>query len=210
MSDAPQRVLICDDHPMVRQSLGTIVAGLWPDAAISEATDFPSAWMLAERGADLILADLGMPGAAPLGGVGELLGRAPDARCLVVTGSDEDATAAELAAIGVDGLVRKTATPAMIEAAIALVARGGRYMPAHILAVPVRRPVASASPRIALTERQLEVLRRIAEGQSNKEIGRALGIAPDTVKTHASQLFATLGAINRADACMKARSLGMI
>ena len=209
MSD-PRRVLICDDHPMVRQSLAATVRRLWPDAELLEAPDFPTAWALAPRGAELILADLGMPGAAPVEGVRELLAQAPGARCLVITGSDEDAAAADLAAVGVDGIVRKTATPAMIEAAMALVAAGGRYMPAHIMAVPVRRPAAAPRAAVTLTERQRGVLQLMAEGKSNKEIGRDLGIAPDTVKSHVSQVFALLGAVNRADACMKGKSLGVI
>lgn len=209
MSD-PRRVLICDDHPMVRQSLAATARRLWPDVELLEAPDFPTAWAMAARHPDLILADLGMPGAAPVDGVRELLAQASDARCLVVTGSDEDATAAELAAVGVDGIVRKTTTPAMIEAAMALVAGGGRYMPAHIRAVPVHRPAAIVRDPVALTGRQRDVLERMAEGKSNKEIGRDLGIAPDTVKSHVSQVFALLGAVNRADACMKGRSLGVI
>ncbi|MDO9487806.1 MAG: response regulator transcription factor [Sphingomonadaceae bacterium] len=202
----PGCVLICDDHPMVRQSLAATVRRLWPEAELREAADFPTAWALAARGADLILADLGMPGATPVEGVRELLAQAPGARCLVVTGSDEDATAADLAAVGVDGIVRKTATPAMIEAAMALVAGGGRYMPPHIMALPVQRPVAAAAREaFTLTERQRDVLRLMAEGKSNKEIGRDLGIAPDTVKSHVSQVFAHQGAVNRAEACIKGK-----
>jgi DNA-binding NarL/FixJ family response regulator len=207
---APQRVLVCDDHPMVRQSLGATVRGLWPEAERLEAGDYPTAWALAARRPDLILADLGMPGAAPVDGLARLLALAPDARCLVITGSDEDASAAEIAGLGVAGLVRKTATPAVIEAAIALVAGGGRYLPAHIVAAPVRRPPPAPVPAITPTGRQLEVLRLMAHGRSNKEIARELQIAPDTVKTHVSQLFGLLGAVNRADACVKAKSLGVI
>lgn len=212
MSDTPRLVLICDDHPLVRQSLGATVRGLWPDVELIEAGDFPTAWTLVERRPDLVLVDLGMPGAASVDGVRTLLARAPDLRCLVVTGSDEDATAVQLAAVGVAGLVRKTASNAVIEAAVALVARGGRYLPAHIMATPVAPPVASASAPAgpSLTERQREVLQLMAEGQSNKEIGRTLAIAPDTVKTHVSQIFAELGAVNRADACMRAKALGLI
>ena len=213
MSEAPRRVLICDDHPMVRQSLGATVRGLWPDAELLEAGDFRAAWTLAERAPDLALVDLGMPGAEPIAGVRELLARAPATRLLVVTGSDEDATAAELAAVGAAGLVRKTATSAVIEAAVALVARGGRYLPAHVLALPASRAAPAPAPAgggVALTDRQREVLRLMAEGQSNKAIGRALSIAPDTVKTHVSQIFAELGAVNRADACVKATALGLI
>ncbi|MFC3711041.1 LuxR C-terminal-related transcriptional regulator [Sphingoaurantiacus capsulatus] len=207
---SPSRILICDDHPMVRHSLTATVTRLWPEAELLEAGDYPTAWALAARAPDLILADLGMPGAIALEGVREMLARAPDARCLVITGSDEDATAAQLAAVGVDGLVRKTATTAVIEAAMALVAGGGRYMPAHIMAVPVSRPAPVVRTEVTLTDRQREVLRLMAEGQTNKDIGRQLGIAPDTVKTHVSQIFGLLGALNRADACMKGKSLGVI
>lgn len=212
MNEAPRRVLICDDHPMVRQSLAATVRGLWPEAELYEAGDFPTAWVLAERSPDLALVDLGMPGATPIDGVRALLGRAPAARCLVVTGSGEDVMASELAAIGVAGLVRKTAPSAVVEAAMAMVAGGGRYLPAHILAAPAARAAAptTPAPRISLTDRQREVLRLMAEGQSNKAIGRALSITPETVKSHVSQIFAELGAVNRADACVRAKTLGLI
>lgn len=94
---------------------------------------------------------------------------------------------------------------------MAVVARGGRYLPAHVRTVPAARPATSApAPRAPLTDRQRAVLRLIAEGQSNKEIARALSIGPETVKTHVSQIFAELGAVNRADACVRAKSLGLI
>ena len=212
MTDAPRRVLICDDHPMVRRSLGATVQRLWPDAELLDAGDFPTAWAMAERSPDFALVDLGMPGASPVDGVAQLLARAPAMRCLVVTGSDENATAAELAAIGVAGLVRKTATTTVIEAAAAMVARGGRYLPPHILAAQ-QRPAAEAAPipvRQLLTDRQRDVLRLMATGLSNKAIAKELSIAPETVKKHAAQIFDQLGAANRADACMRGKALGLI
>jgi DNA-binding NarL/FixJ family response regulator len=212
MTDAPSRILICDDHPMMRQSLAATVARMWPEAELVEAGDFPTAWAMVERGADLVLVDLGMPGATPVEGVRQLLARAPQVRCLVVTGSDEDATAAELAAVGVAGLVRKTATSAVIEAAAALVARGGKYLLPHILAghkpaAPIQPPRPERQP---LTERQREVLRLMSAGLSNKAIAQELAIAAETVKKHVSQIFEELGAVNRADACVRGKDLGLI
>jgi len=209
---APARILICDDHPMVRQSLAAMVRRLWPDAELLEAGDYTAATSLAELGPDLVLLDLGMPGASPIEGVRRLLGRAPRARCLVITGSDEDATATELAAAGVAGLVRKTASSAVIEAAAELVAGGGRYLPAHVVAGSPRSGVAAApeqsGPR--LTDRQREVLSLMATGLSNKAIAQRLSIGPETVKRHAAHIFDELGALNRADACIKGKTLGLI
>jgi DNA-binding NarL/FixJ family response regulator len=209
---AMRRILICDDHPLVRQALATTVKGLWPDAEVLEARDFPSGWALAERSPDLILADLSMPGAEPRKGIAELRRRAPGAVCLVVTGSAEEPLLSELAGDGVAGFVHKTSTPAVIEAAVAMVANGGRFLPPRLAGATARpaEPGNAGRASISLSERQREVLRLMAEGCSNKAIAQRLAISPETVKTHVSQVYAALGAINRADACVRGKSLGLI
>ena len=206
--------LICDDHAMVRGALASAIAGRWPAASVAEAGDFPTSWDLASQSPDLILTDLDMPGADPVAGVGELMRVCGGAPVIVVTGSHDDALLLDLLAMGVAGFVPKTGEMEVMLAAIALVLAGGRYLPprvAELLGAPhVHAPATSSDAVQRLTERQRSVLKLIADGDTNKEIAIALGLSPATVKTHVAQVLATINAINRTDAAVKARQAGLI
>jgi DNA-binding NarL/FixJ family response regulator len=208
--------LICDDHPLVAQALATTIALRLPHLKVQLATDFPSAWVMAAACRPVLcLADLGMPGALPIDGIAGLLAAAPEARVIVVTGSDDDALMLDLLAIGIAGFVPKTSSPAVIGAAIDLVIAGGRYLPprlAHIgsLARPDPPPAAAPIAMLPLTPRQAEVVQLLARGLPNKDIARALGVAPATVKTHIALVMLALGATNRTDAAIKAREAGLL
>ena len=109
----------------------------------------------------------------------------------------------------------KTSKSAIIEAAIRLVLAGGRYLPPRIAELAARQAgvangAAVLAPTVRLTERQLDVLRMIATGQSNKEIARDLDLSPATIKAHAAAAIAGLGAVNRTEAVVKARAMGLI
>ena len=206
-----RRCLIADDHALVRAALAATVASNWPDAEIVEAVDFPSAWALAATCPDLCLADLDMPGAAPVDGVERLRAAAPDMPVLVVTGSYDDAMMLDLIARGVAGFAPKTLSAAIITAAIRLVLAGGRYLPPRLAELHARNdpppPRAAAS---ALSPRQREVVQLMAQGLSNKDIARVLHVAPATVKSHVAQVIALTGAVNRTDASMRAQRLGLV
>ena len=209
--------LICDDHAMMRDALSGAVALGWPDAKIVQAADFPSAWeaAAAER-PDLIISDLAMPGAGPLEGIRRLKAVAPGSSILVVTGNEEDGLLLDLLKLGVAGFAPKTSKSEVIEAAIRLVLAGGRYLPPRLLdlatlgASPAVAVTTSAPLTGRVTERQLDVLRLIATGGSNKEIARDLDLSPATIKAHAAAAIAALGAANRTEAVMRARELGLI
>jgi DNA-binding NarL/FixJ family response regulator len=207
--------LICDDHAMMREALAGAVAIGWPEATVIQAADFPSAWAAAAAKPDLILSDLVMPGASPVEGVRRLRDAAPGAPILVITGNEEDAVLLALLDLGIAGFAPKTSKSAIIEAAIRLVLAGGRYLPPRIAELAAGQRGASealrsyaAGPR--LTERQTDVLKLIATGQSNKEIARDLDLSPATIKAHAAAAIAALGAVNRTEAVIKARGLGLI
>jgi len=205
--------LICDDHALVRGAIGSAVAGRWPTAEILQAGDFPTAWDLAGRKPDLILTDLGMPGAEPLAGVGELMRICGGVPVIVVTGSHDDTLLLDLLAMGVAGFLPKTSEVDVMLAAIALVLAGGRYLPPRVAELLATGPPDVATPRAAvlrLTDRQCSVLKLIALGNSNKEIAIVLGLSPATVKTHVAQVLATINAANRTDAAVKAREAGLI
>lgn len=211
--------LICDDHALVREALaGTVQMG-WPGATVDLAGDFPSGWAKAAQSHDLIVCDLIMPGSAPLAGIDGMIRAAPDTPLLVVTGTEDDALLLDLLDRGVAGFAPKTASGSIIEAAMRLILAGGRYLPPRLAEIASARiddgsvtAVRDDAARLAerLTDRQMEVLRLIAKGQSNKEIARALDLAPSTVKTHVAQVLACLGATNRTDAAIKARLLDLV
>ncbi len=196
---------------MLREALAGAVALGWPMAAITQCGDFPGAWAAAAGAPDLILCDLVMPGAAPIDGVRRLREIAPVTPILVVTGTEDDRLLVALFELGVAGFAPKTSKSALLEAAIRVVLAGGRYLPQRFLEIAEQRgstalPVAASR----LTARQVDVLKLIAKGLSNKEVARDLALSPATIKAHTASAIAALGASNRAEAVFKAREAGLI
>ena len=124
--------LIADDHGLMRDALaGTVRLG-WPDAAITEVGDFAAAWAAAAHHPDLAIVDLMMPGATPIAGVTRLRAISPGTAILIVTGTDDDRLMLDLLDLGIAGFAPKTASGAVIEAALRLIAAGGRYLPPRL------------------------------------------------------------------------------
>lgn len=172
---------------MMRDALAGIVAMLWPEAAIALAANFPAAWAAAAAKPDLILCDLGMPGALPLAGLAGVRAAAPETPVIVVTASEDDTILLQSFGAGIVGYLPKSSTGPVIEAAIRLVLAGGRYVPPRMIALAsgadgeaTEKGAPLGSSR--LTERQMDVLRELASGQSNNDIARALRLSPATVK----------------------------
>ncbi len=208
-------ILVCDDHALMRAALAMTVGRVAPGAVVLTAADWPGAWAAAdaEPALSLCLIDLQMPGAEPLPGLEGLKARAPEAKLVVVTGSESDADLLSALAIGVDGFIPKRADEGVLEAALRLVIAGGRYLPerlADLSVTPAAADPGAEAPFGRLSGRQVQVLQLLAEGRANKEIARELGLAPNTIKTHVGQVMALLGASNRTEAAAKARSLGLI
>ncbi len=210
--------LICDDHVLVREALAGTIRLAWPGVEIIEAGDFTSAWSAAARKPDYCVADLIMPGADPLTGIAGIRDAAPDCRILVVTGTQEDPLLLALLNLGISGFAPKTASGAIIEAALKLIVAGGRYLPERVADIaaarfevdPARLPSRVKPAGVTrLTDRQIEILRHVSFGASNKEIANTLGLAPSTIKSHLGHIQDCLGARNRMEACAKARDLGL-
>lgn len=196
-------ILIADDHPMVAEAVAALVASRFPNARIRVVADFAAAAAaVAATVPQLVLIDGDMPGAAPRAGIGAILTAAPAARVIVVSGLRDDALVDALLAAGVAGFLPKSAAPAVMLAAIDLVLAGGRYRPEQL--GPDR---VAAGP--VLAGRLGEVARLLGDGLTNKAIARTLGVSPETVKSQVAQLLAVLGATNRAEAAVKARSRGI-
>ncbi|KPF75179.1 hypothetical protein IP88_07345 [alpha proteobacterium AAP81b] len=227
------KILIADDHALMQAALAGMVAMIAPEACTTRVGDFPAAWAAAP-GQDLILADLVMPGAAPVEGIRALRAAAPATPLLVVTGTEEDAMLLTLLALGIAGFVPKSVSGPVLEAAIRLVMAGGIYLPARLAALALARgelppgawapgaapPAAQTAPAIRsaapspavaeLTPRQLAVLAAIGDGLNTKEIATRLAIAPATVKAHTAAILDLLGASNRAHAIAIARARALI
>lgn len=200
------RVLIADDHPVVRQGLRTFL-GIQDDIeVVGEAEDGVSAVTLAESlEPDIVLLDLKMPGADGLAALSELRARGVRARVLVLTSVTERGRVLPAVRAGAAGYLYKDVDPQALVQAIRAVNDG------HVLFAPdaaeaMLAPGTADDDRglAALTEREREVLVHIAQGRSNREIARALVVSEKTVKTHVSNLLMKLGVQDRTQAALYA------
>jgi DNA-binding NarL/FixJ family response regulator len=187
------RVVIVDDHPVVREGL---VAALNVDVAGAFATAEEA--LKAGRDADVVVLDLELPGMPGL----EAIARFP-APVLVLTAYATDEDIDRALAAGAKGYLLKGAPLDDIERAIAAVARGETVLDPRITSRALQR-------RQRLTPREREVLRLVAAGKSNKEIGTALRISERTAKFHVTAIMGKLGAENRAQAVAVAKEWHLI
>lgn len=210
------RVLIADDHPVVRQGLRTFLGVQDDIEVVGEAEDGVSAVSLAESlRPDIVLMDLKMPGADGIAALTELRARGIEARVLVLTSVTERRHVLPAVRAGAAGYLYKDVDPQALVQAIKAVHDG------HVLFAPdaaeaVLRGETEAPPErgddrgpAALTEREREVLVQIARGRSNREIARALVVSEKTVKTHVSNLLMKLGVQDRTQAALYAVRHGL-
>lgn len=198
------RVLVVDDHPVVRQGLRTFLDLQDDITVVGESADGESCVDDAERlRPDVILLDLRMPGAD---GVTALHGlRDNPARVLVVTSYTEPSTVLPAVRAGAAGYVYKDVDPPALAAAIRSVHAG------HVLLHPdVVRLLADDRATAELTARERDVLAELARGRSNREIARALTVSEKTVKTHVSAILGKLGVQDRTQAALHAVRTGLV
>jgi DNA-binding NarL/FixJ family response regulator len=203
------RVLVVDDHPVVRQGLRTFL-DLQPDlAVVGEAEDGKGCVEQADLLCpDVILLDLRMPGSDGLDALRELRQRHNPARVLVVTSFTEPTAVLPAVRAGAQGFVYKDVHPSGLAAAIRAVHAG------HVLLSPdVAALLTDGDARpsaVALTAREREVLAELANGRSNREIARLFAVSEKTVKTHVSAILAKLGVQDRTQAALRAVRTGLV
>ena len=203
------KVLIADDHPLVRDALARTVRELEPEAQVVQAGDFEALLRLASEPFDLALVDLNMPGLNGMLGLRRLRERVPTLPVVVASGQDDAATIRAVLAEGAAGFIPKSERPEVLLSALRLVLAGGVYVPARSLDVPAAPPTSPAAAAALLTPRQRDVLRALSRGQPNKLIARELGLTEGTVKIHIAAILRALQARNRTEAVVRARELGL-
>lgn len=193
------RVVIADDHAVVRRGIRGVLETEDDIDVVGEAADGAEAMaQVTEHEPDVVLLDVNMPGQTGLEVARELREAAPGVRVLILTMHDDPEYVLQAVRAGADGYVLKDATPAELRDAVRTVHQGQEYFAPRVtqqLSVGLRREIEEeqVQARISsLTGRELEVLLRVADGLTNREIGERLDISPRTVETHRERVMGKL------------------
>lgn len=208
------RLLLVDDHPMVRDGLKHLLRELDADLHVDEAGDCSQATSLAGSGDyDLILLDLRMPGLAGLAALAAVREAFPASSVVVLSGEQDARIVRQAIEKGAMGFIPKSSTSSVMLQALRLVLARGIYLPPNALDATTSvedqpRQVVDVAIE-GLSDRQMEVLRRVVQGKPNKVIARELAISEGTVKVHLSAVFRALKARNRTEIVFAAAKLGL-
>jgi DNA-binding NarL/FixJ family response regulator len=207
------RVLVADDHPIVRSGIVALLSSSDDIVVVAEAGDGTEAVRLAaEHHPDLVLMDLRMPRLGGVDATRELIAARPETRVLVLTTYETDELILSAIEAGASGYLMKASPHDEILEGVRSVARGETVLAPSIATKLVQHMRSGAesvaSPR--LSPREIEVLRLVAAGLSNPAIGRTLFIGEATVKTHLQHVFEKLDVADRTRAVTRAMELGLI
>jgi DNA-binding NarL/FixJ family response regulator len=213
------KVLIVDDHTLVRRGIGHVVRESFPDAEVLEAAGADDAVeVLKGQPVDVALLDVRMPGRDGLELLREIKATWPKVAVIMLTSYDGSQFVKQALADGADGYMLKDASPEDLDQAIRVAVSGG----GNVLSARAIRSLFEGaqdeeaasekqqSPRPEnLTQRETDILALLAEGRSNREIARSLYLSEKTVKAHLAAVFRKLGVANRTQAAMAAVGMGM-
>jgi DNA-binding NarL/FixJ family response regulator len=208
------KILVADDHALIREAFRHLLAELKRGVNVLEAADCESACALIEQhpDLDLLLLDLRLPRGGGQSMLENLRAGHPSLPVVVVSAYDDGATVRAALAAGAMGFIPKSSSNEVMLGALRLVLSGGRYVPPEILlgadAGAEEGPVSA--DQLHLTDRQREVLQLMAQGKSNKQICRELGLAEATVKIHVTAILRALKVSSRAQAIVAVSRLGLL
>jgi DNA-binding NarL/FixJ family response regulator len=215
------KILVIDDHVLIRQAMQGVLKKLRRDAVVLEAANYKQAKQILAGNEDiaLVLLDLTLPDRDGFSVLSELRENYPAISVVVLSAVQDAANVRKALDLGALGYITKSAEGDVMVNALRLVMSGGVYIPPELLAregVPtaparLREDDKSVSPAAGglLTDRQLEVLALLMHGKSNKAICRALHLTEQTVKTHVSAILKALNVSNRTEAVIAANQLGL-
>ncbi|PWC56405.1 response regulator transcription factor [Azospirillum sp. TSO22-1] len=209
------RILIGDDHVLFREGLRRLLEQLKEGSVFVEASNFDEMLEICGGGEtfDLILTDLRMPGWPGFSGIEALREKQPQGKVVVVSASEAHHDVRDALEHGAAGYIPKSSSVKIMLSALDLIFSGGVYVPPTVLregtaadaggeARAGAMPPADPALEQLLTQRQREVLERLREGKSNKQIAHELGLSEGTVKIHMTAIFKSLGVRNRTQAAM--------
>lgn len=204
------KLIIADDHDLVRDALSTLIERDQSDSTVLQAEDFPSALALAEQNddVDLVLLDVYMPGMDNLTAVSRFKNTFPDIPIVLMSGHVQQGDVERGFEMGARGFIPKTIKGKALLSVLNLVKSGARYVPELVLEAEPAAP-AGAADDAGLSARELDVLRQLVKGHSNKVIARNLNIEETTVKLHLRALFRKLEVSNRTEAVVTAIERGL-
>lgn len=206
------RILLADDHPIVREGLSAVLETQPDFEVVGQATSGPQAIELAATlQPDVILLDLVLPELDGVAALRAIRTSNPAAKVIVFTAFDTDERILSAVQAGAQGYLLKGARREELFQAIRVVHAGGSLLQ-PVVAARLLRKVTGGGDLLPepLTDREIEVLRLLARGMPNKEIAADLAISERTVKFHVSAILAKLGVGNRTEAVSKAAQLGLI
>lgn len=212
------KILVVDDHPLVRDAMANLLAAVAPSMTILEATDCPTALEIAraQPDIDLVVLDLNLPGTRGFEALDQFRREQPAMPLVILSTLHDRQTVLQAIKRGAMGFIPKVAAKDVIVNATRLVLGGGVYLPPEAIVEEERRgkevPDASGPRSLAdlgLTARQGQVLALIMRGRSNKEICRTLGLAERTVKVHVTAVLTALRVSSRTQAVIAATQLGL-
>jgi NarL family two-component system response regulator LiaR len=210
---SPIRVLIADDHAVVRAGLRTLIEAESDMAVVGEASDGAAAAELARASSpDVVLLDMMMPGTDGLAAIEAIKSHNAGARILVLTSFSDGAKALKAVEAGALGYLLKDASPKDLVRAIRDVSQGIASLHPEIarkLVVELARPRDAVPAELPLSPREVEVLRLVADGMRNDEIATALDISARTVGRHVGNILEKLHVANRTQAALYAQRLGL-
>jgi DNA-binding NarL/FixJ family response regulator len=210
------KILVVDDHVLIREAVRGILRELKPEATVLEASDCSRAMQLIASYPDLklILLDLNLPDREGFSALSELRERYPAISVVVLSGQQDRSSVLRALDLGALGFIPKSGQREVMLGALQLVFAGGVYIPPEILirdeplAVQQGARRLHASPAdLGLTARQLDVLALMMRGKSNKAIGRTLNMAEPTVKNHVTAILKALKVSNRTEAVLAASEM---
>jgi len=210
------KVLIVDDHALIREALYAVLREVKREAVIFEASSGRQAMDIVEEHPDisLILLDINLPDRDGFSVLRELRDRYPTIAIIILSSSNDQDTVKRAFKLGALGFIPKTTGREVMLNAIELVFSGGIYIPSEILEEtpspqPANKPATPDFLKgLGLTDRQIEVLALLMKGQSNKVIAKTLNMAVPTVKNHITVVLKALGVTSRTEAVIKVGQMG--
>jgi DNA-binding NarL/FixJ family response regulator len=215
------KVLVIDDHPLVQEGVSAALNSLADDVKVMAAHDAQQGLAVAAENPDLdlVLLDLALPGMSGFNLIGRLREQLPSLPVVVLSAFEDPENVRNAINAGAMGFVPKSAATKVLIDVLRQVLAGNVTVPTSLQSSgpPISTPGgASAEPGASepdvalLTLRQLEVLSRVCQGKTNKQIATELSLSEKTVKAHVTAIFKVLGVVNRTQAVLVARRVGMI